>query len=59
MGACAGRVGQNHIYTVYMRYLWLGKAKYTEYINVYVQFWPTLCAGDEESVAADCDMCVL
>jgi hypothetical protein len=38
------RVGQNHTYTVYIRYFWLGLeiTKYTGYIYVYIRFWPTL-----------------
>jgi len=29
------RVGQNHIYTVYLRYVWLGNHKYTVIYSVY------------------------
>jgi len=37
------RVGQNHIYTVYIRYFWLGNHQiYGVYIYVYIRFWPTL-----------------
>ena len=33
------RVGQNHIYTVYMRYFWQG---FHQIHGVYIRFWPTL-----------------
>jgi hypothetical protein len=35
-------VGQNHKYTVYIRYFKLEITKYTEYIYVYTRCWPTL-----------------
>jgi hypothetical protein len=36
------RVGQNHIYTVYIRYFGFEITKSTVYIYVYIRFWPTL-----------------
>ena len=33
------RVGQNHIYTVYIRYFWQGNH---QIYGVYIRFWPTL-----------------
>ena len=37
------RVGQNHIYTVYIPYFCLGNHQiYGVYIYVYIRFWPTL-----------------
>jgi len=33
------RVGQNHIYTVYIRYFWQGKH---QMYGAYIRFWPTL-----------------
>ena len=37
-----GRVGQNHIYTMYIRYFRQGNHK----IYGHIQFWPTLLAGN-------------
>ena len=36
------RVGQNHIYTVYIRYFWQGNYNCTVIYGVYIRFWPTL-----------------
>jgi hypothetical protein len=36
------RVGQNHIYMVYIQYFWQGITKYTVVHGVYIRFWPTL-----------------
>ena len=33
------RVGQNHIYTVHIRYFWQG---IHQIYGVYIRFWPTL-----------------
>jgi hypothetical protein len=43
-GAChMSRVGQNHIYTVYIRYFWQGNYKMYGHIRcIYIRFWPTL-----------------
>jgi len=36
------RVGQNHIYTVYIRYFWQGNHQMYIYIRwIYIRFWPT------------------
>ena len=35
------RVGQNHIYTVYMRFFGREIIKYTVKYGVYIRFWPT------------------
>jgi len=37
------RVGQNPIYTVYIRYFWQQNIKYTVIYGEHVRFWPTLC----------------
>ena len=39
---CIHRVGQNHIYTVYIRYFGREITKYTVIYGVYIRFWPTL-----------------
>jgi hypothetical protein len=36
------RVGQDHIFTVYMQYFWLEKYKDTVIYGGYIRFWPTL-----------------
>jgi len=37
------RVGQNHMYTVYVQYFWQGiSTKYTVIYGAYIRFWPTL-----------------
>jgi hypothetical protein len=36
---CMCRAGQNHIYTVYIQYFWLGNH---QIYGVYIRFWPTL-----------------
>jgi hypothetical protein len=36
------RVGQNHIYTVYIRYFGRKITKFTVIYGVYIRFWPTL-----------------
>ena len=36
------RVGQNHIYTVYIRYFWQGITQFTVIYGAYIRFWPTL-----------------
>jgi hypothetical protein len=41
--ACIHRVGQNHIYTVYMRFFGMEITKHTVIYSVYIQFWTTLC----------------
>jgi hypothetical protein len=38
------RVGQNHVYTVYIRYFWQGNH---QIYGVYIRFWPTLCIVEE------------
>ena len=38
------RVGQNHIYTMYVRYFCKSFIKYTVMYSVYTQSWPTLQA---------------
>jgi hypothetical protein len=43
------RVGQNHIYTVYIRYYCMEVTKYTfiyDVYDVYIRFWPTLDKSD-------------
>ena len=40
------RVGQNHIYTVYIRYWLRNHQIYGIYIYVYIRFWPTLIITD-------------
>jgi hypothetical protein len=42
LGMHMDRVGQNHIYTVYVRYFWQENHKYTVIYGVYIRFWPTL-----------------
>ena len=37
------RVGQNHIYTVYIRFIWQGNHQiYGGIRRIYIRFWPTL-----------------
>jgi hypothetical protein len=36
------RVGQNHIYTVHIRYFWPGNSIFTVIYGVYIQLWPAL-----------------
>ena len=36
------RVGQNHLYTVYIQYFGREIIKYTVIYGVYIRFWPTL-----------------
>jgi hypothetical protein len=36
------RVGQNHKYTVYIRYCWQGNHQIYGHIRYYIRFWPTL-----------------
>jgi hypothetical protein len=50
------RVGQNHIYTVYIRYFWKGKYEIYGHIRsygVYIQFWPTLHRRDGSFTLAE------
>ena len=41
---CVARNGQNHIYTMYIRYFWLGNHRLYGHIRcIYIRFWPTIC----------------
>ena len=40
---CIQKVGQNYIYTVYIRYFFRDVIKFTVINGEYIQFWPTLC----------------
>jgi hypothetical protein len=41
---CVCRVGQNHIYTVYIRYFWLGNHQiYSAYIRIYTVLANPMC----------------
>jgi hypothetical protein len=41
------RIGQNHIYMVYIRYFWQGNYQISSHIRcIYIRFWPTLSLWD-------------
>ena len=44
------RVGQNHIYTVYIRYFWQGNHQLYGHYGLYIRFWPTLVNGATASI---------
>jgi hypothetical protein len=48
------RVGQNHIFTVYVQYFWLGNYHFTVYIYTYIygSGQPYICALRQEAVCS-------
>jgi len=58
------RVGQGHIYTVYIRYFWQGNHQIYGHIRcVYIRFWPSLSMSEHvkracPSQASACCLCV-